>query len=170
MLYNETYRAGRMMQKYTWQWIWRWNGPATAAVHVVINIYKWYNAVALWKLKTFLSTVTQKLIWNHSLQHEHWIILVPESSGIWHEQNIAMVFVDLTRFSLRLLRWTGNIVNCPLSKQWMSWCRWPSDETGTCQVGGHSCGKCNCKYSAVITTCLHLDVHEMNRDFLLFGG
>ena len=72
---------------------------------------------------TFLSTVTQKLIWNHSLQHEHWIISVPESSGIRHEQNTAMVFVDLTRFSFRLLRWTGNIVNCPLSKQWMRWCR-----------------------------------------------
>ena len=45
---NETYRACR---KYTWQWMWRLNGPATPAVHVVINIYKWYNAMELWKLK-----------------------------------------------------------------------------------------------------------------------
>ena len=96
-----------MIQKYTWQWMWRLNGPATPAIHVVTNIYKWYNAMELWKLEL---SCQQKLIWNHSLQCEHWVISVPESSGIQHEQNTAMVFVDLTQFSLHLLRSKNRLI------------------------------------------------------------
>ena len=117
--------------------------------------------------KTFLSTVTQKLIWNHFLQREHWIISVPESSDIQHEQNIAMVFIDLTQFSLRLYT-SVDREHCKLPPlkapievalhgllMKLELARW----VATAQ----SCGKCNCEYSTVVTTCLHLDVHEMNK-------